>query len=332
MTKRVLATLGAIAAAIALVAAFVAWMIAMPGESWKGALDPLTDDQRALAQRLRQHVETIAAREHNMSRAADYEAAASYLETTLGRAGFAVRRLALPPPLAAVRNVEVEIAGAPDAGIVVVGAHYDSVAGAPGANDNGSGVAATLELARRMAAWKPRHTWRFVFFANEEPPYFGGDTMGSAVYARNAKERGDRVAAMFSLETMGYYRDAPGTQHYPFPLGYFYPTTGNFIAFVGNLRSRGLVRDTVAAFRAHAHFPSEGAAAPASIPGIDWSDHSSFWNQGWKALQVTDTAPFRYPHYHTAGDTPDKIDYERLARVVSGLEATFRDLDTSTAP
>jgi Zn-dependent M28 family amino/carboxypeptidase len=313
--------------------ASITWMIAMPGQSWSGPLEPISPGDRAAADRLRGHVIAIASREHNMSDPAVYEAAAAYIEAQLGGSGFAVRRLSLPAPLTAVRNIEVEIAGADArAGIIVIGAHYDSVAGAPGANDNGSGVAAALELARRMAAWKPRHTWRFVFFANEEPPYFGGDTMGSAVYARAAKERGDRIAAMFSLETMGYYRDTPATQHYPFPLGYFYPDRGNFIAFVGNLSSRGLVRRTVAAFRAHAHFPSEGAAAPASIPGIDWSDHASFWAEGWPALMITDTAPFRYPHYHTAQDTPDKVDYERLARVVSGLEAAFRDLDASAAP
>ena len=327
-----LVVLATLAFAVAAGAAAAAWMIAMPGESWTGPLEPISPAERESADRLRAHVIAVASREHNMSDPVAYDAAAAYIETELGKSGHAVRRLSLPAPLTAVRNVEAEIAGPAGAAVIVVGAHYDSVAGAPGANDNGSGVAATLELARRMAAWKPKHTWRFVFFANEEPPYFGGDTMGSAVYAREAKRRGDRVAAMFSLETMGYYRDAPGSQMYPWPLNHFYPDRGNFIAFVGNVSSRSLVRRTIAAFRARARFPSEGAAAPASIPGIDWSDHSSFWKEGWPALQVTDTAPFRYPHYHTAQDTPDKVDYERLARVVAGLDAAFRELDASISP
>jgi Zn-dependent M28 family amino/carboxypeptidase len=156
--------------------------------------------------------------------------------------------------------------------------------------------------------------------------------MGSADYARRSKARGERIAAMFSLETIGYYSDAPQSQHYPFPLSFFYPDRGDFLAFVGNLPSRRLVRETIGAFRLHAHFPSEGVAAPAFIPGVGWSDHLNFWREGWPALMITDTAPFRYPYYHTAHDTPDKIDYQRLARVVIGLEATFRALDVSLSP
>jgi Zn-dependent M28 family amino/carboxypeptidase len=131
---------------------------------------------------------------------------------------------------------------------------------------------------------------------------------------------------MFSLETIGYYSDERGSQRYPPPLGLLYPNTGNFIGFVANFASRALLRDAIGAFRAHARFPSEGVAAPASIPGVDWSDHASFWEAGHPALMITDTAPFRYPHYHTAFDTPDKIDYERLARVVAGLRGMLLQL------
>ena len=127
---------------------------------------------------------------------------------------------------------------------------------------------------------------------------------------------------MLSLETIGYYSDAPDSQVYPVPgLGMLYPTTGDFVAFVGDLRSRALVRRAVASFRAAVAFPSEGAALPASIPGVAWSDHAAFWQQGYPAVMVTDTAPFRYPWYHTAEDTPEKLDYARLARVVLGLRA-----------
>jgi hypothetical protein len=134
---------------------------------------------------------------------------------------------------------------------------------------------------------------------------------------------------MYSLETIGWYSDARGSQHYPFPFSWFYPDRGDFLAFVGNLPSRGLLHATIAAFRTQAQFPSDGVAAPAFIPGVDWSDHGSFWAAGYPALMVTDTAPYRYPHYHTAQDTPDKVDYERLARVVRGLERTFRALDAA---
>jgi Zn-dependent M28 family amino/carboxypeptidase len=221
--------------------------------------------------------------------------------------------------------VEVK-GGARASEIVIVGAHYDSVLGAPGANDNGSGVAAVIELARLFAAEKPARTLRLVAFVNEEPPFYHSDAMGSRHYARRSKERGENILAMLSLETIGYYSNLPGSQRYPFPLGLFYPSTGNFIAFVSNLTSRALLHETLASFRRHAGIPSEGVAAPAIIPGVDWSDHWSFWREGWAALMVTDTAPYRYPHYHSAQDTPEKVDYERLARVVTGLHGMLREL------
>lgn len=320
-------------ACLAAAAACGWWMIGMPGRSWTGPLDPLDAQGRLLTGRLKTHVTTIASTEHNMPADEAYEAAARYLEEQLAQAGHLVRRQEFSVGGGRVRNLDVEIRGSdPRSGVIVVGAHYDSVHGAPGANDNGSGTAAVVELARLLAGWKPIRTWRLALFANEEPPYFKTESMGSAVYARAAKSRGEQVAAMFSLETMGYYSDAPGSQHYPVPFNLAYPDRGDFIAFVGNVGSRNLVREAVGLFRQKARFPSEGIAAPQSIPGVDWSDHWAFWREGWPALMVTDTAPFRYPHYHTAADTPDKVDYERLARVVLGLEATFRALDGAVEP
>ena len=224
-------------------------------------------------------------------------------------------------------NLEVEIPGRqrPEE-IVVVGAHYDSVPGCPAANDNGSGVAALLALARAFAQAEPARTVRFVAFVNEEPPFYYTSEMGSVVYANECRRRGDKVVAMLSLETIGCYRDDQGSQMYPPPMGLFYPSEGNFIAFVGNVRSRALVRECVAVFRGAAKFPSEGAALPGFIMGIGWSDHWSFWKAGYPAVMVTDTAVFRYPHYHSPGDTPDKLDYERMARVVAELEGVVREL------
>jgi hypothetical protein len=134
---------------------------------------------------------------------------------------------------------------------------------------------------------------------------------------------------MLSLETIGSYSDQPGSQGYPFPFGFFYPSTGNFIAFVSNMENAPWVRLLLTAFRRHAQFPSEGGAVWEWIPGIDWSDHWSFWQQGYPAVMVTDTAPNRYPHYHTNADTPDKVDYVRLARVVSGLQRVIVDVANS---
>jgi Zn-dependent M28 family amino/carboxypeptidase len=150
--------------------------------------------------------------------------------------------------------------------------------------------------------------------------------MGSLVYARQCRQRNENIVAMLSLETIGYYSTAKGSQKYPFPVGLFYPSRGDFVAIVGNRANARLVRRCIASFRRQASFPSEGAALPGRLPGIDWSDHWSFWQAGYPGIMVTDTAPFRYPHYHTEQDTPDKLDYERLARVVAGLDKVLEDL------
>jgi hypothetical protein len=152
--------------------------------------------------------------------------------------------------------------------------------------------------------------------------------MGSLVYARKCRERGDDVVAMLSLETIGYYSDEPRSQRYPPLVRGRYPSEGNFIAFVGHYQSRELVRRCVQLFREHAEFPSEGAALTSLVPRVGASDHWSFWKMGWPSLMVTDTAPYRYPHYHKESDTPDKLDYEQMARVVDGLERVVRELAT----
>jgi Zn-dependent M28 family amino/carboxypeptidase len=211
----------------------------------------------------------------------------------------------------------------------VVGAHYDSAQGTLGGDDNAFAVSALIEIARllKAGAWpQPAPSVKCVFFAIEEMPFFGSPHMGSLVYAVEARARGWDVQAMYSLEMIGYYRDAPGSQTYPWPFGLVYPDRGDFLAFVGDLRSRDLVRKSLRAFRSVARFPSEGIAAPRAVPGLAWSDHWAFWEQGWPAIMITDTAFYRNPHYHAAHDTPDTLDYDRLARVVHGLSEMFRHL------
>ncbi len=223
-------------------------------------------------------------------------------------------------------NIQAEFPGnSPE--IVLVGAHYDSVFGSPGANDNGSGVAALLALARRFAAQPNEKTVRFVAFVNEEPGYFQTGQMGSYVYAAGCRQRGDQIRAMISLETIGYFSDRPGSQKYPAAgLGLIYPRTGNFIGFVGNLPSHDLVREAIGEFRRQATIPSEGAALPQFVPGVGWSDQWSFWQHSYPGIMITDTAPFRYPHYHSASDTPDKLNYDAMTRVVLGVQGVVRHL------
>ena len=292
------------------------FMIAMPGRSHRGELPPLSAEGKALAERLRKHVEELSRNERNQ----DLETAARYIAAAFGPDSSFQE---FESGGRTVRNIEL---ASPQTSYVVVGAHYDTVPGTPGADDNASGVAALLELARLLA--RDGLPIRFVAFANEEPPYFLGRDMGSWSWARRARERGETVRAMLSLEMLGYYSDAPGSQRYPPPLGLFYPGRGDFIAFVADLGARTLVRRSISSFRRYAEFPSEGVAAPSLIPGVSWSDHWSFRDHGFPAIMVTDTAFYRYAHYHLPSDTAEKLDYERLARVTLGLAGVLRDLAT----
>jgi hypothetical protein len=150
--------------------------------------------------------------------------------------------------------------------------------------------------------------------------------MGSYVYAKRSREKNENIEAMLSLETIVYYSDAPGSQSYPVGFHPGYPSTGNFLGFVADIRTGLLLRRVLKSFRAATALPAQGAAAPAAIPGVSWSDHWSFWQFGYRAVMVTDTAPYRYPHYHQPTDTPDKLDYQRLAQAVTGLRAVAVDL------
>lgn len=306
----------------------------MPGTSFAGPLPELTADEQTLAKMLRGDVEHLAGTigERNPPRYPQMAAAADFLEAELRGAGYQPRRQTFQCKGKACDNLEAELPGSRQADqIVVVGAHYDTNPGTPGADDNGSGLAGLLALARRLAAARPERTLRFVAFANEEAPYFQTELMGSLVYARRCRERKENVVAMLSLETIGYYSDEPGSQKYPLPFNVFYPSTGNFIGFIGNLESGDLVKQVVAKFRASARFPSEGSALPDQFDGVGWSDHWAFWQAGYPAVMVTDTALFRNPHYHAAEDTPDKLDYDRMARVVGGLDHVVRDLAKAAA-
>jgi hypothetical protein len=291
------------------------YMTAMPGDSHAGPLPPLSAEGLELAKRLHRHVSELARSERNV----DLERSARYIESAFAAHGIAAESHWFESGGRRVRNIE-----SPGAASIVVGAHYDTVRGSPGADDNASGVAVVIELAGMLAKEKP--AIRFIAFANEESPYFRGPEMGSWHSARRSRERGENLRAMLALEMLGYYRDAPGSQRYPAPLGFFYPDRAEFIGFVGDLGVRSLVHEAIASFRKHAAFPSEGVAAPALIRGVDWSDHWAFRKHGYPAMMVTDTAFNRYPHYHQASDTPDKLDYERMARVTLGLAAMLRDL------
>ena len=331
ITKAALIRLGILLAGLMFfIIAIGSLMISMPGKSYSGQLPPLTPSQEQVSQQLNRYIKIIAddIGEHNYIFYNQLIQVENFLNERLSQAGYAVKTQEYSVDGKVFRNLEIEIRGTekPDE-IVIVGAHYDSVVGSPGANDNGTGAVAILALAEKFATLKPKRTLRFVEFVNEEPPFFWSENMGSWVYAQRCKERQENIVAMLSLETMGFYSQASNSQQYPVNiLKLIYPNQGNFISFIGNISSRSLIHQAIGKFRNSAQFPSQGVSLPNFIPGVGWSDHWSFWQAGYPALMVTDTAPFRYPYYHTQQDTPEQIDYYGLTLVISGLESVIQDL------
>jgi Zn-dependent M28 family amino/carboxypeptidase len=286
-------------------------------------------DEQLLTHRLRIHVERLAGEigERNVFHPTTLQAGASYITHEWEQQGYAVEQL--PYEVSGVRCLNLEATRRGDTRereILLIGAHYDTVRGSPGANDNGSGVSAILELSRLFAAIQPALSVRFVAFVNEEPPFFITGQQGSMVYAAAARRRRDDIRLMTSIETIGWYSNESGSQNYPPLFNLFYPNRADFIGFVSNFRSRAAMRRLAAAFRASSDFPLETAATFSFVPGVSWSDHRSFWRQGYRAVMITDTAFYRYPHYHAPSDTPDKLAYPELARVTSGLFAAFSEL------
>lgn len=322
-----------LSASVALVAVFavvaaVRWFIVHPRQPFTAALPPLDDADRACALRLEGHVRAVASKPHNIAHPHALEAAARYIEAMLLSLG--LNPIAHPYEVDGqmVRNIEVIIEPTTSGGSAqtfVIGAHYDAPDDCPGANDNGTGVAALLELAQHLRSHRPaKHRLRLVFFVNEEHPYGQTVDMGSYRHAKQLRANGESVAGMWALETLGYFPDRAGTQRFPFPFGLLFPDRGNFVAFIGMPRARQLAKRSVAAFRATTKFPAIGGVAPAFIEGIDLSDHWAYDQFHFPALMITDTAPFRNPFYHQVFDTPDTVDYASLARITGGLERTIR--------
>lgn len=279
-------------------------------------------DYEELSRRLRTHVDRLAGLigprygPRQMQLAADYIAAELSLYGHVERQEYACGDQQ-------VANLVSERSGSRrDDQIVVVGAHYDTVEATPGADDNASAVAMLIEIARLLSDAKPDRTLRFVAFPCEEQPHFHSETMGSQVYARQCRAHQERVVGMICLEMVGYYSDEPGSQRIPPGIpGYLrwaFPRRGNFLAVVGNPRSWRLVWSFRRGFKRHTRLPLFSIVLPESIPEIRRSDNSSFWDQGYASVMVTDTSFLRNPHYHQPSDTPDTLDYGRLSLATAG--------------
>jgi len=330
MSRWFLVTIAAASVGVLLITAAAWYSLALPGESHEGPQPPVTDEERDLALRLRRHVEVIAHEPHNLDQPDALARVADYIVQVLSQYGHRPERQIFEVQGQSVENIAVTVNASgprPAERTIVVGAHYDSFGQSPGANDNGSGTAAVIELVRLLSDLTTLRTRLIlVLFVNEEPPYFQTLDMGSVRFAKLLAARGEPVAAMLSLETIGFYSDRPRSQRYPKPLNLLFPSTASFIAFIAMPGSRGLLHSVVRAFRETTPFPSIGGVGPSLIPGIGWSDHWAFAEVGFPAVMVTDTALFRYPHYHLPTDMPDKIEYEKLARITKGLERVIRAL------
>jgi hypothetical protein len=298
--------------------AVVAWVLVNPARPVPSVavVAPLPAD-------LRRHVEALT----DLGGFRSYQhpdvldRAADYISSQWRAAGFEVEEQAYEVDGVTVRNL-VTGYGPETSSVVVLGAHYDVCGDQDGADDNASAVASVLELARLLGEHRPTVARRIelVAFTLEEPPFFRTGDMGSAVHARSLRQRGVRVAAMLCLEMVGYFSDRPHSQRFPAPgLGLLYPHTGDFIAVVGNLGSRRLTHEVKARMAGVSAVPVHSINAPALLPGVDFSDHLSYWREGIPAVMVTDTAFFRNPNYHLPSDTADTLDYDRMAEVVRGL-------------
>lgn len=279
-----------------------------------------------LVESLKRHVDRLAGLigPRHLAQPRSFAAAATFVERELAAAGYPTERQPYQVGQHRVANIVAELPGnrLRDE-IVVVGAHYDTVIYTPGADDNASAVAVLIEVARLLRPLQPARTVRFVSFACEEPPYFHTGDMGSQVYARQCRTRGENIHGMLCLEMLGYYTTAPRSQQIPpgIPrsLHRFLPHRGDFLAAVGNLQSWRLLWQFRRGFKRAVRFPLWTLALPASIEEIRLSDNSSFWDQGYRALMLTDTSFLRNPNYHQSSDTPDTLDYERMAQVTVGI-------------
>ncbi|RKY19751.1 MAG: aminopeptidase [Planctomycetota bacterium] len=312
------------------------------GDAAQGAADVALDERgeatpaelvaepaAGLSQRLERHVSLLAGLgERSMAAPASLQRAREYVGEQFRALGLSPEEHLFEHAGLSLANVWCELPGStPGAPVVLLGAHYDSIG--PGADDNASGVAALLELAALLRTEPLTRPVRFVAFVNEEPPCFQEACMGSRVYARRCKAAGEQVELMLSLESIGFWSDEPESQHYPPLLAASYPSTGDFVAFVSDLEHGGALQRFLALFRQTESVPSEGAVLPGALPGVGWSDHWSFWQEGYPALMVTDTALFRNPHYHEASDLPETLDYERMAALVRGLKQALVELSQS---
>lgn len=216
---------------------------------------------------------------------------------------------------------------------VIVGAHYDACGEKPGADDNASGVAGLLELARLIGSSGTAPAVELVAYSTEEPPFFATENMGSVHHAQQVRDSGREIRQVIVLEMIGFFSDEPRSQMYPAAIfKLFFPGRGDFIGVVGRPADRREIRRVRDLMRGATELPVRSAAVPALVPGVDYSDHRSYWPHGVPAVMITDTAFFRNGEYHKQGDTADRLDYDRMGKVVVSVYEAVTTLAESARP
>ncbi|MDF3021828.1 MAG: peptidase [Steroidobacteraceae bacterium] len=310
--------IGLFVAVLVLLVGVLASCVAQPGVRAIASPDAAIDTAA-----LERHVRMLSSTLHPRSfeHAQNLDAAADYVLGEFRATGASTDVQAYEVDGRTYRNVIARF-GPATGPLLVIGAHYDSCSDTPGADDNASGVAGLIELARALAATPPTQPVELVAYTLEEPPFFRTESMGSFQHARGLSRQGREVRLMLSLEMIGFFRDTPRSQQYPLSaLKVLYPDEGNFIALVGGYRDFGAMRRVKGLFKGASDLPATSINAPALVQGVDFSDHASYWRFGMPAIMVTDTAFLRNPNYHGAGDTADTLDYARMAKVVRGVHA-----------
>lgn len=297
---------------------------------------PLDDVQQALREHV--HALTVTIGERSVSKPLNLAKTQHYVTSAFEAAGLPVEMEPFRYDDLSVANViaRVEPEGRPNRRYVL-GAHSDSVSGTVGADDNASAVAVLLETARQLAVLARRHQLNVsvtcVAFALEEPPVFSTRHQASKVHAEGMRRRGETIDGMLCLEMVGYTCREKGCQHYPFPLNFMgYPKQGDFIGIVGDFASRGLTRSLVRAFKQNPALPAIPLTVPLSgwlMPSVRLSDHASFWDEGYRAVMITDSAFFRNPHYHLPSDTAETLDYTFMAELTRSLLLFLRGAGAS---
>lgn len=277
---------------------------------------------------LKQHVINLTDKigERHIRKQQALHKAADYISQQWTMMGYEVERQPFTAKGVKCENLEVTKTGKdnPDE-IILICAHYDTAKDCPGANDNASGIAAMLEIARHFSHTNPGCSLRFVALANEKPPFYGTEKSGSWVYAHRASNNGDEIRVAIILESLGYYSNSNQSQLYPPLMSMFHPAQGNFLAMASNLGSMAAMRRFAKCFKKHSRFRFETMVMQNLLPWVKWSDSSPFWLNSYHAFMISDTAPYRYPFYNSSRDTAEKLDYQCLTFVTDGLKRAVEE-------